>query len=404
MLVVSLLISHLSNAYRDKAIESERRAGEARLLQALAQLLSGALTHEHAAALIYDFMQSRVGVESTLFLVDRNERLHAIGKSAINQVELAAAQGIYASGVATGAVAELHADVATVLLPLGTATRRRGVLAVYVGGADERPEQTLLTAIAALLATAVERIHFVEVAQATELESASVRLRNSILAAISHDIRTPLTVLFGLADQIALGDASSESARALRDQAYRLHRMVDNLLDMARLKSGHVSLRRDWQAVPEIVAASVQSIAPVLAEHPLHLDWPADLPLLRVDALLMERVFCNLLENAAKYSPVGKPITVGADWDADSVRIHIDNAGAGFPPDRLPHVFGMFERGEAESVIPGVGMGLSICRTIVEAHGGSIEASNRSGGARVCISLPREPQPAVPAESEVGHV
>lgn len=405
MLGVSLLISHLSNAYRDKAIEAERRAGEARMLQELAQSLSAALTHEHVAELVYGFMQDRLGVETTLFVPDRNEHLHALGKP-VNLVEQAAAQGIHANGTATGAVADLHGDAGTLLLPLNGATRRRGVLAVYVAAADEPQEQGLLAAIAALLVTAVERIHFVEVAQASELETQSVRLRSSILAAISHDIRTPLTVLYGLADSLAASDAlppaQGETAAALRDQSYRLHRMVDNLLDMARLKSGRVELRRDWQSIPEIVAASAQSLAPVLAQHMLLPEWPADMPLLRLDALLMERVFCNLLENAAKYSPPGSVIRLEAEKVGDTLLVRVRNAGPGFPPERLGSIFELFERGEAESAVPGVGLGLSICRTIVEAHGGRIAAANVEGGAEIRISLPCEAPPAMPQESEVA--
>lgn len=406
MLGVSLLISHLSNAYRDKAAEAERRASEARLLQELAQSLSAALSQEQVAELAYGFMQDRLGVESTLFVAGSDEHLRALGKPAANLVEQAAVQGVYAQGAATGAVADLHPDANTLLLPINGATRRRGVLAVYVGSGDERPEPALLSAIAVLLATAVERIHFVEVAQASELETQSVRLRSSILAAISHDIRTPLTVLYGLADSLAasgtLPPAEGETAVALREQSYRLHRMVDNLLDMARLKSGRVELRRDWQSIPEIVAASVQSLAPVLASHKLVLDWPEDMPLLKLDALLMERVFCNLLENAAKYSPPDSVIRLGAEKAGDRLLVHVRNDGAGFPPERLVSVFELFERGEAESVVPGVGLGLSICRTIVEAHGGRITAANTKAGAEIRLSLPCEPMPVLPQESEVS--
>lgn len=406
MLVVSLLISHLSNAYRDKAVEAELRAGEAHLLQELAQSLSAALTHAQVAELVYGFMQDRLGVESTLFVPGRDERLHTLGKPAVNLVEQAAVQGVYANGAPTGAIADLHGDAGTLLMPLKGATRRRGVLAVYVGAADERPDPGLLAAIAALLAIAVERIHFVEVAQASELETQSVRLRSSILAAISHDIRTPLTVLYGLADSLAasgsLPPTQAETAVALREQSYRLHRMVDNLLDMARLRSGRVELRRDWQSIPEIVAASAQSLAPVLAGHALLPEWPVDMPLLRLDALLMERVFCNLLENAAKYSPPGSVIHLNAEVSGDRLLLRVGNAGPGFPPERLGSVFELFERGETESVVPGVGLGLSICRTIVEAHGGRIAAANVEGGAEVCISLPYEAPPAMPQESEVS--
>ena len=411
MLLVSLLISYLSNAYRQKALEAEQRAGESALLHELARTLSGALTCVQVAELFYAFMQNRFASNATLFVVDKDEHLHAIGVDprSINLVEQAAAQGVYADGHMTGAIGDLHEDMQTVLLPLSGATRRRGVLAVYRTADAPLVEPSLLAALAALLTTALERIHFVEVAQASELDAQSVRLRSSILSAISHDIRTPLTVIYGLADALAEGGELSppqrETAEALREQSYRLHRMVDNLLDMARLKSGRITLRSDWQSLAEIVAASVQAIAPALAAHSVRITWPEAMPLLRLDALLMERVFCNLLENAAKYSPEQSVIAIGADIDdLQWLTVWIDNAGNGFPPERIEHVFDLFERGEEESSIPGVGMGLSICRTIVDAHAGHIVAVNRPGGAQVRISLPRERVPAGPSEESNADV
>ncbi|HWT54828.1 MAG TPA: DUF4118 domain-containing protein [Rhodocyclaceae bacterium] len=405
MLAVSLMISYLSNAYRSKAQEAERRAGESALLHELASDLSAALTLAQIHELTANFLRRRLQADAALFVAGEGKQVQQVNAdNHVSVIEQTAAQGVYLNGATVGPLADLRDDAETLLLPLNGATRRRGVLVVHIGATADLPEAGLLASVAALVATAVERIHYVEVANASELETQSVRLRNSILAAISHDIRTPLTVLYGLADSLAVSEVlppeQREAALALRAQSYRLHRMVDNLLDMARLKSGRVELRLDWQSIPEIVAASVQSLGPALAQHRLQLDWPTDLPLLRLDALLMERVFSNLLENAAKYSPAGSCIGLGAESAGDRLIVRIDNQGPGFPAGRLAHVFDLFERGEAETAVPGVGLGLSICRTIVEAHGGHIEAFNVSGGAQVRITLPCPQMPAPPVESE----
>lgn len=406
MLAVSLMVSYLSNAYRDKAQEAERRAGESALLHELAGELSSALTLEHILELVQKFLQRRLGADATLFSAGEGRQVHQVGREYghANMVEQAAAQGVYINGVTVGPLANVHSGAVSIFLPLNGATRRRGVLAVHIAPEADLPDSGLLASVAALVATAVERIHYVEVANASELETQSVRLRNSILAAISHDIRTPLTVLYGLADSLATSEelppTQREAAVALRTQSYRLHRMVDNLLDMARLKSGRVELRLDWQSIPEIVAASVQSLGPALTQHRLLLNWPLDLPLLKLDALLMERVFSNLLENAGKYSPPGSSIRLGAEGAAETMIVRIENEGPGFPAGRLAHVFDLFERGEAETVVPGVGLGLSICRTIVEAHGGHIEAFNVPNGAQVRITLPCAQMSLPSVESE----
>lgn len=410
MLAVSLVISHLTNAYRDKAAEAERRAAESALLHELASALSGALSLDDVAERLVDVLQRRLAAAATLFVPDADERLIVVRREGQHRdlVEVVTAQGVYASGQPTHANAELHDGVSTVLRPLDGSTRRRGVLALHFRHDLAPDDEALAAAIAAVVATAIERIHFVDVAQAGMLEIQTERLRSSILSAISHDLRTPLTVLYGMADSLAQsGGLSAEqqaSALSLRDQSYRLHRLVDNLLDMARLKSGRIELKRDWQSIPELVGASVLALAPWLDAHRLRFDWPAELPLVELDAVLMERVFCNLLENAVKYSPPASLLrcaaAVVAGAGAPQLLVSIDNDGAGFPAERGDQVFELFARGATESTVPGVGVGLAVCRAIVEAHGGRIAASNRPGGAVVRLWLPLGVNPPLPAEIE----
>jgi two-component system sensor histidine kinase KdpD len=181
--------------------------------------------------------------------------------------------------------------------------------------------------------------------------------------------------------------------------------MVGKLLDMARLQSGRLSLRKEWQAIDEVIGVSIQSLGEALREHPVRVALAPNLPLVAVDAVLMERVFCNLLENAAKYSPAGAPIAVQVDADAGALAVEVRDRGEGFPPSCLTHVFELFQRGNPESAVAGVGLGLAICRAIVDAHGGQIIASNPPGGGGCvhftipCGEPPRiEPELADPAE------
>ncbi len=409
MLLVALLISRLANAYRAKAAEAERRAADANLLQGLAGALSAALTVDDAAGIVAGFAQNHLGGDAVLYLPDEHEHLAATRPLApLAAAELAAVRGVYASEQSPVSCMELREGFMSFLLLLRGATRMRGVLALHLP-AGASLEAALLQGIGTQVCTAVERIHFTDVAKASALELQSERLRNSLLAAISHDLRTPLTVLYGLADSLASGsgrhDCAAGVATSIRDQAHHLHGMVENLLEMARLTGGRVELHRDWQSIPELVGASIRNLQPVLAGHPLRLHWAQDLPLVELDALLMERVICNLLENAAKYSPPQGAIAIGAeqDPDGDSLRLWFDNDGTGFPAGRLERVFEKFERGEAESSLPGVGLGLAVCKLIVEAHSGKIEAQNRPGGARVVIRLPLGSAPPAPPEEGAEH-
>jgi two-component system sensor histidine kinase KdpD len=273
------------------------------------------------------------------------------------------------------------------------------------------PEQRqLLDTFAALIAIALERVHYVEVAQDAVVRMESERLRNSLLAALSHDLRTPLTVLVGLAESLTLtkpplSPGQLENAEAIQIEARRMSTLVSNLLDMARIESGEVRLNLQWQPLEEVVGSALSAARGMLKQHFVDVQIPRNLPLVRFDALLIERVLVNLLENASKYTPPDSTVTLSAEVIADQLSVSVSDDGPGLPIGREEAVFQKFTRGERESATPGVGLGLSICRAIVESHQGKIVATHRpGGGARFTFTLPlgRPPAAAVEAEAVNG--
>ena len=288
-------------------------------------------------------------------------------------------------------------------VPLQAPMRVRGVLALKPSQARWLliPEQQqLLQTLARQIAIALERVHYVEVAQEAVVHMESERLRNTLLAAISHDVRTPLTALMGLAESLQtsqppLARAQVDTAQAMVVQARELSALVTNLLDMARLQNGAVALRSDWQSVEELAGAAIRAAGPALCGQPVDTDIPADLPLVEYDAVLMERVLVNLLENAAKYGAA--PIVLTARATPTSLVLAVRDHGPGLPPrlrGREAELFDKFTRGSTESATPGVGLGLAICKAIVDAHRGQISAANApDGGAEFTLTLPRRPAP-----------
>ena len=192
--------------------------------------------------------------------------------------------------------------------------RVRGVLVLEPAVTAGKPrlfgpeQRRLLDTCASLLAISLERIHYIDVAQSSTLQMESERLRNSLLSAISHDLRTPLASLVGLADTLDMtrpppSPAQAEITQRIRASALRMNALVNNLLDMARLESGAVRLNLQWQPLEEVLGSALAAVALALAGRPVQVKLTPDLPLLHLDAVLMERVFVNLLENAAKYTP-----------------------------------------------------------------------------------------------------
>ena len=293
-------------------------------------------------------------------------------------------------------------------VPLRAPMRVRGVMAVKPG--EPRlllvPEQRRqLDTFAALTAIALERVHYVEVAGQATVRIEAERLRNSLLSALSHDMRTPLAGLVGMADNLMLAEPplvaqQAETAREIRAQALRIAAQVDNLLDMARIESGEVRLRREWQSIEEIIGAAARLTERLLHAHRIETDVPAALPLVRCDAVLIERVLVNLLENASKYTPAGSVVTIAARAEPGVLRVSVADDGPGLAEGEQQRVFEKFARGAAVSPAGGVGLGLAICKAIVEAHGGTIEAQAApSGGAAFVFTLPLDANAAASGDA-----
>ncbi|MEA3116927.1 MAG: two-component system, OmpR family, sensor histidine kinase KdpD, partial [Paraburkholderia sp.] len=276
-------------------------------------------------------------------------------------------------------------------------------------------QQRMLDAFAAQIALALERVHYVEIARDALVSMESERLRNSLLSAISHDLRTPLTTIVGFASMLAQaqeakGAPSDDLVDAIHEEALRMTGLVTNLLDMARLQAGGVQVNRQWTPLEETVGAALRATKRLLERRSVSVRLAAGLPLLQLDAVLMERLFSNLLENAAKYTPAGSALSIGAEQIEDDgkpfVRVTIDDNGPGLPRGLEVRIFEKFTRGEKESATPGLGLGLSICRAIVDVHGGAMGALNRIArdgavaGARFWFTVPVETPPIVREDVE----
>lgn len=411
MLAVGLITGHLTADLRYQASVASQRESRSRALYEFARELSGVLQTEQIFEITRTFIQRSFRARATLLLPDNNGRLQAplLGPDdaagTAGGLDLGIAQWAFDHAQAAGIGTDTLPANSYFYLPLVAPMRTRGLLAIMP---ESRrwiliPEQRqMLDTFAALAAIALERVHYIEVAQDALVHMESERLRNSLLAALSHDLRTPLTALVGLSESLAmsappLAPSQQELAEALRDEAQRMSKLVSNLLDMARIQSGDVKLNLQWQSFEEVAGSALRASRLQLAEHQVQTRLAADLPLLRFDAVLIERVLCNLLENAGKYTPAGSIIILSAEVKNSYLQVALSDNGPGLPHGREEAIFEKFTRGERESVTPGVGLGLAICRAIVEAHGGTIHAEAApGGGACFVFTLPLGTPPALP--------
>ncbi|MEO8525717.1 MAG: two-component system sensor histidine kinase KdpD [Caldimonas sp.] len=411
MLAVGLIVGQLTAGLRYQARIAIHRERRSHSLFEVARDLSSVLATEQVVEAAEEAVAREFHAKAHIFVLDSNDRLNSVAPPHEGPgLDAGTARWAFDHSQAAGLGTDTLPGSAWLYLPLKAPMRTRGVLAL-------RPEEPRLLLVpeqrrqletfAALAAIALERVHYVDVAQGATVQIESERLRNSLLAALSHDLRTPLAGLVGLAESLrltrpALSAEQAEIALALQAEAMRMSTQVNNLLDMARIESGEVRLRREWHSIEEIVGSAVRATARVLAPRTISTALAAELPLVECDAVLIERVFINLLENAAKYTPPSAHVRISAHAEEATMRITVADDGPGIRAGQEEAVFQKFTRGARESAVAGVGLGLAICKAIVEAHGGTISAANLAGGgAAFDFSLPLGTPPALDAGADV---
>ncbi len=412
MLTVALVVSSLTVRTRDQAARAVDR-------EARTQALYGFTRELAAQERVFDVATRAAELTSeafrcpTMILLPEAGRITFRRRTSTQPVAPPAEEGIaqwvfdheQKAGQGTGTL-----SAATALyLPLKFSGPPVGVLAIVPANPEltSSPEQlNHLEIFASQAALAMERTAQAATVREAELRMRTEEMRSSLLSAVSHDLRTPLASITGAATSLLdhgdrlLPETRRELLESIADEAERLGRLVNNLLEMTRLESGAIELRRDWHSIEEITGATLRRLAKPLAHHVVKTSLPATLPLVKVDDVLIEQLMTNLLENAAKYTPPGSEIEIAAQAAPGSVVVEVRDRGPGFGDRDVNRLFEKFYRGRTDGA-RGVGLGLAIAQAIVRAHRGEISALNRpGGGATIRFSLPAPPMAILKPEEE----
>jgi two-component system, OmpR family, sensor histidine kinase KdpD len=284
-----------------------------------------------------------------------------------------------------------------------------GVLALrWPAPGPTRDHESLLQAIIDQASACLEREQLHVIARDSLVHAESERLASALFSSVSHELRTPLASIVGSAETLATGPSTEpivahELARQIHASAVDLHHFVENLLDMSRLESGQIRLKRDWTDLEDLVRTAIRKTAEELGARRVNVALPGDLPPIKLDAALMEQVLVNLLRNAARHTPERTTLSIAGKIVASNVELVVEDDGPGFPPKALPRIFEKFYRVPGARA-HGTGLGLSIAKGFVEAHGGRILAANREGGgARFLITFPAEVPPVLSTEALDGN-
>ena len=386
MLLVALVISHQTKLIRDQAAAAGERERDAASLYAASREIGLAHSRDELLDAAERHARAIFALDAALLVPDADGKLAAIGAAGRRCMDsdLTAAQQAWDGG-ASGALGGFVSP-ATFVTVRGS-RGRAGMLALFPvrpprpQGASQR---ALLAAFAALVGSALDRTTLAEEARRASLLAETEQIRNALLSSVSHDLRTPLSVVLGATGALLeRPPREEEKRRALlmtaHGEAVRLNRFLRNLLDMTKLEGGALKVRREWQPLEEVLGAALNRLDDRMADREVTTNLPSDLPLVAFDSLLIEQVLVNLLDNAAKHTPSGVAIDVGARVAGDSLEIEVADRGPGVPAQDAERVFHKFYRAQ-EREGGGVGLGLTICRGILLAHGGRIWVDQRQGG------------------------
>jgi two-component system sensor histidine kinase KdpD len=408
MLVVALTIATLMANVRMQTRVAGARERRTALLYGMSRELAGTRGTANMVRIAIRHVAESFASRAAVLLPDDAgivQVAHATeGEAAYAAPDQSIAQWVHDHRRPAGLGTDALPGAPAIYLPLEGAEGNLGVLAVLPTNRRRilLPEQRhLLETFAGQVALALERAQLAAQAESARIAVETESLRNTLLASISHDLRTPLAVISGassaLADrELALDpDARVALAGSIAAKARDMSELVSNVLDLLRFESGRVPLRRDWESVDELVGAAFNKVEARLGGHDVEVRLPAELPAVHVDAALVTQAIVNLLENASKHTPPGTHVRILAEAEDDALRLVVEDDGPGLPPGDPELLFAKFQRGRSESDVPGAGLGLAICRAIAEAHGGRARAMNRTGGgARFELTLPtKAPSP-----------
>ncbi len=403
MATIGVVISNLTSQVMHQADAARSNAKRFEALYRLSRELADLAGSEHLVRATVRHIESVVGGTAAVLLPDPRRGFRPIPAAPLatefRAREWSAARAALDSGTATGLGKHTMPNVTAQFLPLAIAQYSVGVLAARPpdGHHDFTEEQhRMLLMLANQLTGALERDRLSHQIQTAQDEMESERMRAALLSSVSHDLRTPLAVIAGASSTLLDGQVqlSQDARRGLHvtifENANRLSRIVDNLLNMTRIESGVFKVSKQSHVLEEVVGSTLRGLTEGLHGRRVEVHIPADLPLVPMDEVLFQQVLINLLDNALKYSPAESPIELSAELDGERLRVEVADRGSGIAPGEESRVFDKFFRGTVHrNDQVGSGLGLTICRAIIAAHGGSIVAENRpEGGARFRLWLP----------------
>jgi len=405
--VVALIAGQLTARIRAQERSERQREQRATALFLLTRVLTGARTFDEAAAASLRQADELFDAQTALLLPGENGILapHPAGSFVLNDAEHALAEWTRRNHHEAGRFTQVSPRAAALHLPLRRAGAVLGVLVLRLPEAAcfSTPEQReLFGAFAAQIALLVEREHLRAAGEREKLLAESDRLHRTLLDCVSHELKTPLAVLRSAAENLPKAEPVRRNnlAGEILTATSRLDRVVANLLNQTRLESGAVRPQLDWCDARDLVSAARRGLGETLADRPIKIEIPADMPLFMADAPLMEQVIANLLHNAAHHTPAGTPLHVIAGVDGAQARVFLTVAdrGPGLAPELKGSLFQKFQRGH-DTKSAGLGLGLSIVHGLMRAQGGEVEAGNNAGpGARFTLYLPHTLHGCVPHE------
>jgi len=409
MLATALTVGTLTNRVRIQAALARERERRTQTLLAFSRDLASSRTEDQIARATTSHIGEATDCRAVVLLPDAEKRLVTPPEGTVpslDEKELSVAQWVFEHDRPAGRGTGTLPAAAAVYFPLTTSRGSVGVVGIFAkqAGGELNPETGQLAgAFASQAALAVERAMLArEARQAWERVEAEF-LRNTLLSGVSHELRTPLAAITGAASAlIETGSQLTEDLRrelleTIYTESERMERLISNLLDMTRLESGGLRLKKEWQPVQDVVGAALRHLDRRLRGREIRTNLPENLPLLNMDGVGIEQVLANLIDNAVEYSPADTPIEISARRERGSVVIEVADHGPGLPPGTELRIFEKFFRAHANETRRGIGLGLAISKGIVEAHQGSIMAKNRpEGGALFRVTLPATKPPVAP--------